>query len=566
MEEYRKWLDDPAIDAATKDELRAIDGDDAEIKERFYKDLEFGTGGLRGIMGAGSNRMNVYTVRKATQGLANYILKQGGNARDMGVVIAHDCRRMSPEFCEEAALVLNGNGIRAYVFDSLRPTPVLSFAVRYLNATAGIVITASHNPPEYNGYKAYWADGGQTPYPRDEEIMTEVYKVTDFSQIKRAEGKREGMYIVAGHDVDDAFAREVEKQSIHPEIIADSPVKIVYTPLHGTGNLPVRRVLADMGFQNVSVVKKQELPDGNFPTVDYPNPEDPKAFELALELAREEAADIVIATDPDADRMGLAVRNRAGEYEYLTGNMTGVILEEYIMSQRKAAGTLPEKPAVVSTIVSTRLAEHIAKAYGAAYYDVLTGFKYIGEKIKEFEAAGEPEFVYGFEESFGCLAGTHARDKDSVVAALLACEAAAYYASKNMTLLDALDAVHKKYGYYEELNESIIMKGVEGQEKIQEIMERLRENPLREVCGRKVVEDRDYLRRIIRRCGGGTEATTLPVSDVLYYMLEDGSWFCVRPSGTEPKVKIYYGVKAPREQAKNVLEEMRAEVKAVMLG
>jgi len=566
MDEYRKWLDDPAVDEATKAELRGVAGDGAEIRERFYQDLEFGTGGLRGVMGAGSNRMNVYTVRKATQGLANYILKQGGNAADMGVVIAHDCRRMSPEFCEEAALVLNGNGIRAYVFDSLRPTPVLSFAVRHLKATAGIVITASHNPPEYNGYKVYWADGGQTPYPRDEEIITEVNKVTDFSHIKRAEGRLAGLYTVAGPDVDDEFIKDVMRQSIHGDIIKDSQVKIVYTPLHGTGNLPVRRALREAGFGNVFVVPEQELPDGNFPTVSYPNPEDPKAFELALKLAREKDADIAVATDPDADRMGVAVRDKDGNYVNLTGNMTGVILEEYIMSQRLAAGTLPARPAIVSTIVSTNLAEDIAKAYGAAYYNVLTGFKYIGEKIKEFEAPGGPDFVYGFEESFGYLAGTHARDKDAVVASLLVCEAAAYYAAKGMSLLDALDAAHEKYGYYEELNESITLKGLEGVAKIKEIMERLRGNPFREVCGRKVVEDRDYLRRVIHRGDGTSEAAELPVSDVLYYVLDDGSWFCVRPSGTEPKIKIYYGVKAPKAEAKAVLEKMREQVKAEMMG
>ncbi|MCL2352566.1 MAG: phospho-sugar mutase [Firmicutes bacterium] len=565
MDEYRKWLGDGAVDGATKAELLAISGDEAEIKERFYRDLEFGTGGLRGVLGAGSNRMNVYTVRKATQGLANYILKQGEDAARMGVVIAHDCRRMSPEFCEEAALVLNGNGIRSYVFDGLRPTPLLSFAVRYLKATAGIVITASHNPPEYNGYKVYWADGGQTPYPRDEEIITEVERVTDFSHIRRAETGTPGLYMTAGPDVDDEFIRNVKLQSIHPELIPDSPVKIVYTPLHGTGNAPVRRALREMGFKNVYVVPEQEKPDGEFPTVQYPNPEDPAAFALALGLAREKNADLAIATDPDADRVGVAVNNGRGEYVYLTGNMTGVILEEYILSQKKAAGTLPERPAIVSTIVSTNLAEDIAKAYGAAYYNVLTGFKYIGEKIKEFEEAGGPDFVFGFEESFGYLAGTHARDKDSVVAAMLVCEAAAYYASRGMTLLDALEIIRGKYGYYEELNESIALKGVEGSEEIARIMERLRDNPIREICGRKVVEDRDYQRREIHR-GGRTEPAVLPVSDVLYYVLEDGSWFCVRPSGTEPKIKIYYGVKAPKEEAEEALEKLREEVRKVMLG
>ncbi|MDR1539872.1 MAG: phospho-sugar mutase [Clostridiales bacterium] len=568
-EEYERWLSDPAIDEKTKQELNALADDDNEIKERFFKNLEFGTGGLRGILGAGTNRMNIYTVRQATQGLANYILKQGPTAQAMGVVIAHDCRRMSREFCIEAALVLSGNGIKSYIFDSLRPTPVLSFAVRYLKCTAGAVVTASHNPPEYNGYKVYWSDGGQTPYPRDEDIITEVNKVTDFSQIRvanRAEAEASGLFLFAGPEVDDAFIEAVKSQSIHPEIIPDSTLKIVYTPLHGTGNIPVRRALKETGFKNVYVVPEQEFPDPDFSTVSYPNPEDPKAFTLAKKLAEKVGADIIVGTDPDADRVGVIVKDPNGEYVILTGNMTGVILTEYILSQKKALGTLPENAAIISTIVSTDLTENIAKAYGASYLNVLTGFKYIGEKIKEFEASGENEFIFGFEESYGSLAGTHARDKDSVVSALLICEAAAFYKKQGLTLYNALQNIYKKYGYYKETIESITLKGIQGLEDMSRIMAGLRSAPLEEIDGVKVVEARDYKNKTISNLRDkSVYPTTLPESDVLYYVLEDGAWFCVRPSGTEPKIKIYFGVKADSEgSAKERLSALTKSVTALI--
>ncbi len=525
-------------------ELRGIAENEHEIEDRFHKELDFGTGGLRGVIGAGSNRLNIYTIRKATQGLANYILSQPGFKTGASVAIAHDCRRMSPEFSREAALVFNGNGIKTYVFDGLRPTPLLSFAVRHLGCTAGIVITASHNPPEYNGYKVYWTDGGQTPYPRDEEIISEVNRVTDFSQIKtlpRDEAIAKGLYNTAPSSVDDVYIENVKAQLMHPEIIPESDLKIVYTPLHGTGNIPIRRALKETGFKNVYVVPEQEAPDENFSTVSYPNPEDKEAFKLALKLAAEKDADIVLATDPDADRVGLAVRDD-GEYRLLTGNMTGLILTEYILSALKDSGRLPENGALVSTIVSTDMTKVIAKAYGMAYFDVLTGFKYIGEKIKEFELSGSHIYVFGFEESYGCLAGTYARDKDAVVASLLLCEAAAFYKKQGLTLCDALKNLYDKYGYYAETVDFITLKGLEGLADMARIMSALRQNPPTELAGVKVTEARDYLTKTIRHpLENRSEATVLPVSDVLYYAFKDGSWVCVRPSGTEPKIKIYFG-------------------------
>ncbi|MDR2649795.1 MAG: phospho-sugar mutase [Clostridiales bacterium] len=569
LKEYNSWRSNAIIDGRTKAELNAIEDDESEIKERFYKNLEFGTGGLRGILGAGSNRMNIYTVRKAAQGLANYILKQGPEAARKGVAIAHDCRRMSREFCVESALVLNGNGIKTYIFDSLRPTPELSFAVRYLKCTAGIVITASHNPPEYNGYKVYWEDGGQTPYPRDEEIITEANGVSDFSQVKvadRAEAERRGLFLTAGPEVDDAFIEQVKAQCVNPEIIPESGLRVIYTPLHGTGNVPVRRVLKEAGFRHVHVVPEQELPDPDFSTVSYPNPEDPKVFTLALKLAEEVNADIIVGTDPDADRVGVMVKSGEGRYEILTGNMTGVILTEYILSQKKAKNQLPENAAVVSTIVSTDLTERIASAYGAAYFNVLTGFKYIGEKIKEFELNGSHTYVFGFEESYGLLPGPYARDKDAVAAALMICEAAVWYAKQGKTLIDALNGIYKKYGYYKETIESITLKGIQGIEDMKKIMADLRLNPPAEIAGAQVVEVRDYKKRAINYLAEGkTGPTGLPVSDVLYYTLADDSWFCVRPSGTEPKIKIYFGVKADGEAAAGKrISEVISGVKALI--
>ena len=555
-EAYEKWLNDPTIDQQTKQELQAIANNEAEIEDRFFKDLEFGTGGLRGVLGAGSNRLNIYTIRKATQGLANYILGSDAYKPGMGVAIAHDCRRMSPEFCMEAALVLNANGIKTYVFDSLRPTPLLSFAVRHLGCIAGIVITASHNPPEYNGYKAYWADGGQCVYPKDEAIIQEVNKVTDFSMVKtmaKDEAVKSGLYNIAGPEVDDAFISNVKACCLNPSIIPESDIKIVFSPLHGAGNVGVRRALEETGFKHVYVVPQQEKPDGEFPTVSYPNPEDRAAFTLALELANDVDADIVIATDPDADRVGVAVKYATGtgsDYMLLNGNQTGVILTEYLLSQMQATGRLPKDGMIISTIVSTNMARAIAESYGVAYMDVLTGFKYIGEKIKEFEAAGGNSFIFGFEESYGYLTGTYARDKDAIAASLLICEAAAFYRKQGLTLRDALFNMYKKYGLYLEDVQSVTMKGIEGLQDIKRIMNSLRDNPPEVLGGYKVEQVRDYLNEQIKYMADGrTEATGLPVSDVLYFALEGGSWACVRPSGTEPKIKLYFGVNVPVDEA-----------------
>lgn len=563
-ENYLSWISDVYFDNDTKNELLNIKDDEKEIKERFYKNLDFGTGGLRGILGAGTNRLNVYTVRKATQGLANYILKQDGNVKEMGVSIAYDSRRFSSVFAEAAALVLNGNGIKSYVFESLRPAPELSFSVRELGAVAGIVITASHNPPEYNGYKVYWTDGGQVPYPRDEEIITEVNNVTDFKQIKamnKEDAIKAGLFNIIGKEVDDKFIENVKKQSINPEIIkkmADD-LSIVYTPLHGTGNIPVRRVLKEMGFNNVHVVKEQELPDSEFKTVSYPNPEDPNAFKLAIKLADEIGADIVLGTDPDCDRVGAVVKDSNGEYVVLTGNMTGVLIADYIVTEKKKNGTLPNNAAIISTIVSTDMTKAIAKVNNIDYYEVLTGFKYIGEKIKEFEENNKNTFIFGFEESYGCLAGTYARDKDAVVASMLVCEIAAFYKSKGMTLYDGLQQLYKKYGFYKEDIESLTLKGIEGLETIKKIMQGIRTNPLTEVNGQKVVELRDYkTKKSINLVTKVTEDINMPVSDVIYYVLEDESWFCIRPSGTEPKIKVYFGAKA------NSLEEVDAKLKSLV--
>ncbi|MBR1445023.1 MAG: phospho-sugar mutase, partial [Firmicutes bacterium] len=556
------------FDEATRAELKGIEGDEKEIQERFYKNLEFGTGGLRGIIGAGTNRMNIYTVSKATQGFANYIAKEGDEAKKMGVAIAYDSRRMSPEFAETAALVLNGNGIKTYLFDELRPTPMLSFAVRHLGCIGGIVVTASHNPPEYNGYKVYWSDGGQVPAPRDKEIIDEVEKITDFKMIKKAdkaEAQKNGLFNIIGKEVDDEYDKNVMAQSINPEIIkkvADD-FKIVYTPLHGTGNKPVRRVLQAVGFKSVNVVPEQELPDSNFSTVSYPNPEDPKAFTLAQKLADSINADIIVATDPDADRVGSVVKNNKGEYVVLTGNMTGLLLTEYILSQKKAAGKLPENGAIVSTIVSTDMTKEIAKEYGMKYFDVLTGFKYIGEKIKEFERDNSYQYIFGFEESYGCLAGTYARDKDAVVATMLICELAAYYKTRGMSLYEGLQEVYKKYGYYRESIESITLKGIEGIANMQKIMDTLRSDAPTEINGVKITEYRDYKSGEIKDVASGeTKPTGLPVSNVLYFVLEDGTWFCVRPSGTEPKIKIYFGSKGSSEE--EVLKKIDNAKKGIM--
>jgi len=540
---YDRWLANPNIDEATRRELQSIATDEAEIKDRFHTHLTFGTGGLRGIIGAGTNRMNIYTVRRATQGLAAYILSLDGTAAK-GVAIAYDCRRMSAEFCEEAALTLSANGIRAYVFDSLRPTPLLSFAVRHLGCTAGIVITASHNPPEYNGYKVYWDDGGQVPPARAEMILAEINKIDDFSQVKsisKSDAEKAGLYHTAGPEVDEAYMQAVLSQRLNPGM-ADAPLKIVFTPLHGAGNIPISTVLSSAGYKDVYVVKEQAGPDGNFPTVDYPNPEDHAAFALAEKLAAKVQGDLIICTDPDADRLGVAVRDSGGIYRYLSGNMTGALLAEYLLSQKQAHGTLPANAAIVTTIVSTNMAQSIAGFYNAACFEVLTGFKYIGEKIKEFETNGTHTYIFGFEESYGYLAGDYTRDKDAVAAALLICETAAFYQKQNMSLWDAMLVLFKKYGYFKETLESVTLKGIKGLAQIRHIMDNMRANPPQEINGIPVTERRDYNARTIVDCMTGTaKAAALPQSDVLYYTLADGSWFCIRPSGTEPKIKLYFG-------------------------
>lgn len=544
---YNEWLTNPYFDADTKTELERIALDENEIKERFYTDLEFGTAGLRGIIGAGTNRMNIYTVRKATQGLANYILKSG-NA-EKGVAIAFDSRRMSPEFAQEAACCLSANGIKAYVFDSLRPTPELSYAVRKLECIAGINITASHNPPEYNGYKVYWEDGAQITPPHDKGIMDEVKAVADYTTMKTMsaeDAKSAGLYEVIGTEVDDAYIAELKKQVIHQDAIdaVGKDLKIVYSPLHGTGNIPARRILKELGFENVYVVKEQELPDGEFPTVSYPNPEAAEAFELGLKLAREVDADIVLATDPDADRLGVRVKDKNGEYHDLTGNMSGCLLADYEIGQRNALRGLPEDGYLIKTIVTTNMADAIADYYNTGLIEVLTGFKYIGQQILGFETSKKGEYLFGFEESYGCLIGTHARDKDAIVATMALCEAAAYYKTKDMTLWDAMIEMYERYGYYKDDIQSITLKGIEGLAKIQEILETLRKNPPAEIAGYKVLKARDYKADTIQDMQTGEVSSTgLPTSNVLYYDLSDDAWLCVRPSGTEPKVKFYYGIK-----------------------
>ena len=569
VKRYEEWCSNPYFDAETQAELKAIADNDGEIKERFYKDLEFGTAGLRGVIGAGTNRMNIYTVRKATQGLANYIIKAGAKAR--GVAIAYDSRRMSPEFADEAALCLAANGIKAYVFESLRPTPELSFAVRELKCIAGINITASHNPPEYNGYKVYWEDGAQITPPHDKGIMDEVLAVTDYTTMKTMgleEAKAAGLYEVIGQAIDDAYISRLKEQVLHQDAIdaVGKDLKIVYSPLHGTGNIPARRVLKELGFENVYVVKEQELPDGEFPTVSYPNPEAEEAFELGLKLAKEVDADLVLATDPDADRLGVRVKDKDGVYHTLTGNMSGCLLADYEIGQKKALKGLPEDGYLIKTIVTSNLADAIAKGYNVGLIEVLTGFKYIGQQILGFETSGKGEYLFGFEESYGCLIGTHARDKDAIVATMALCEAAAYYKTKDMTLWDAMVAMYEKYGYYKDDIKSITMKGIEGLEKFQNILQTLRNNPPAEIGAYKVQKARDYQADTIKDLATGEVTPTgLPKSNVLYYELNDDAWVCVRPSGTEPKVKFYYGIKGTSlEDADSKSEELGKAVLAMV--
>ena len=570
MKIYQEWLSNPYFDEDTKAELRAIEGDENEIKERFYMDLEFGTAGLRGVIGAGINRMNIYVVRRATQGLANYIIKQGG--ADKGVAIAYDSRHMSPEFAMEAAMTLAANGIKAYKFESLRPTPQLSFAVRELGCIAGINITASHNPPEYNGYKVYWEDGAQFTPPHDKGVTEEVLAIEDLSTVKttdEASATAAGKYEVIGREIDDKYIAQVKAQVVNQKAIDEmqDQISIVYTPLHGTGNIPARRVMKELGFTHVYVVPEQELPDGGFPTVSYPNPEAAEAFSLGLKLAGEKNADLVLATDPDADRLGVYVKDAgSGEYIPLTGNMSGSLLCEYVLSQKKAAGKIPEDGQVIKSIVSTNLIDAVAKEYGCELIEVLTGFKWIGQQVLKNEKTGRGTYLFGMEESYGCLIGTYARDKDAISATAALCEAAAYYKQKGMTLWDAMVAMYEKYGYYKDAVKSIGLSGIEGLAKIQSIMETLRNNTPKEVGGYKVVSARDYkLDTIKDMASGEVKPTGLPSSNVLYYDLNDGAWICVRPSGTEPKIKFYYGIKgSSMEDADAKSEALGAAVMAMV--
>ena len=564
---YEYWCTSPIFDDATKAELKSLEGNEDEIFDRFYRELEFGTGGLRGVIGAGTNRMNFYTVGKATQGLANFINKQGAAAK--GVAIAFDSRRMSPEFADAAACVLAANGIKAYIFDSLRPTPELSFALRTLGCTAGIVVTASHNPPEYNGYKVYWEDGAQITAPKDAQIIGEVNAIKDYAEIKKMTteaAKEAGLYEVIGKEIDDKYMEALKKLVLHPEAIKQmaSSLKIVYTPLHGTGNVPVRRVLKELGFEQVTVVPEQELPDGNFPTVSYPNPEDKKAFALALDLAKKVDADLVLATDPDADRLGVYAKDtKTGEYKVFTGNMSGMLICEYEMSQKKALGILPANGALVTTIVSSNMAQAVAKEYGMKFIECLTGFKYIGEQIKFFEQTGSNEYVFGFEESYGCLVGTHARDKDAVVAVMALCEAAAYYKTQGITLWDQMLNIYNKYGYYKEDLFTMTFKGADGAKKMQDMMDAYRKNTPKQVGSYKVLRLRDYKNDVITDLATGETAPTgLPKSNVLYFELENDAWFCVRPSGTEPKIKFYAGIKGTSlEDSAKKLDELMEAIK-----
>ncbi|MEZ3427329.1 MAG: phospho-sugar mutase [Lachnospiraceae bacterium] len=567
---FQFWLENDYFDEATKQELSAIKDDEKEVEDRFYKDLEFGTGGLRGVIGAGTNRMNVYTVRKATQGLANYILKQDSDKKS--VAIAYDSRRMSPEFADTAACCLAANGIKAYVFESLRPTPELSFALRTLGCISGIVVTASHNPPEYNGYKVYWEDGAQITAPKDKEIIAQVNAITDYNTVKTMDkdaAKAAGLYEVIGAEIDDAYMAELKKQIIHPEVIAEvaDDIKIVYTPLCGTGNKPVRRVLSELGFKNVYVVPEQENPDPNFTTLDYPNPEDPKAFTYALRLAKEKDADIVLATDPDADRLGVYAKDtKTGEYVPFTGNMSGMLIAEYILREKTKTGTMPENPALVTTIVTTNMADVITKAYGVKMIEVLTGFKFIGEQIKLFEQTGSNNYVFGLEESYGCLAGTHARDKDACVAVMCLCEVAAYCKKEGKTLWDMMLEMYEKYGYFKETQYTITLKGVDGARQIAEIMDKLRKNPPKAFGDLKVLRFRDYEEdKIVDMETGSVTGTGLPKSNVLYFELPDNFWCCARPSGTEPKIKFYMGVKGSSlADAADKVTKLTEDLKAVL--
>ncbi|WP_411469795.1 phospho-sugar mutase [Bacillus thuringiensis] len=547
-QEFSRWLSYAELDAELKEQLENMKQDEKKIEDSFYKNLEFGTGGMRGELGAGTNRLNVYTVRKATQGLAKFIEKLGEEAKKRGVVVAYDSRHKSPEFAMEVAATLGAHGITTYVFESLRPTPVLSFAVRHLHTVSGIVLTASHNPPEYNGYKVYGEDGGQLPPKEADELISYVNAVEDELTVEVADVeqlKADGLLHMIGQEVDDAYAAELNNVIINKEMVqkVGKNLKIVFTPLHGTSNLSVRRGLAEVGFTDVTVVKEQELPDPNFSTVKSPNPEEHAAFEYAIRDGEKVGADVLIATDPDADRLGVAVRNHDGEFQVLTGNQTGALMLDYLLSQKKENGTLPENGVVLKTIVTSEIGRTIAKAYGLDTVDTLTGFKFIGEKIKQYEESGQYEFQFGYEESYGYLIRPFCRDKDAVQSVLFACEVAAYYKSQGKTLYDGLLEVFKKYGFFREDLVSLTLKGKDGAEQIQEMMATFRENPPKEVAGLTVVAVEDYKASIITSLQDGhKEEIHLPKSNVLKYQLEDGSWFCLRPSGTEPKIKFYFGV------------------------
>lgn len=563
LKEYERWCTEPAFDEKTKKELLEIKGNDEEIKDRFYKELEFGTAGLRGVIGMGTNRMNKYTVGKATQGLANYIIEQG--TQDKGVAISYDSRRMSDEFSLQTALILNANGIKTYLFEKLRPVPELSFAVRQLGCTAGIMITASHNPPKYNGYKVYWDDGSQIVAPRDKDIIAKVRAISDFKEIKtisKEEAVNKGLFNVVGTEMDDKYINTLKSLVLNPEIVREEgkKIKIVYTPLHGTGNTVTSRLLKELGFENVYVVPEQEKPDGNFPTVDYPNPEDKKAFKLALELAKKVDADVVLANDPDADRLGIYAKDtKTGEYMTYTGNMSALLIAEYRISQMKEKGLLPADGMFITTIVSSELAKAIAKNYGLECIEVLTGFKNIGAVIKKAEEKKDKTYVFGFEESYGCLIGDYARDKDGISAVMSLCEAAAYYKLKGMTLWDQMMKIYEKYGFYKEDQVSIVLEGADGAEKIKSMMTNMRNNLPEKIGKYKVIEFKDVeLDEIKNLVTGEQRKTGLPKSNVLYYELENNAWCCVRPSGTEPKIKLYMGVKADSmESAEKDLEELK---------
>ena len=563
LKEYEKWCTEPSFDEETKKELLEIKENDEEIKDRFYKELEFGTAGLRGVIGMGTNRMNKYTVGKATQGLANYIIEQG--TQDKGVAISYDSRRMSDEFSLQTALILNANGIKTYLFEKLRPVPELSFAVRQLGCTAGIMITASHNPPKYNGYKVYWDDGSQIVAPRDKDIIAKVRAISDFKEIKtmsKEEAIKKGLFNVVGTEMDDKYINTLKSLVLNPEIVKEEgkKLKIVYTPLHGTGNTVTSRLLKELGFENVYVVPEQEKPDGNFPTVDYPNPEDKKAFKLALELAKKVDADVVLANDPDADRLGIYAKDtKTGEYMTYTGNMSALLIAEYRISQMKEKGLLPADGMFITTIVSSELAKAIAKNYGLECIEVLTGFKNIGAVIKKAEEKKDKTYVFGFEESYGCLIGDYARDKDGISAVMSLCEAAAYYKSKGMTLWDQMMKIYEKYGFYKEDQVSIVLEGADGAEKIKSMMTNMRNNLPEKIGKYKVIEFKDVeLDEIKNLVTGEQRKTGLPKSNVLYYELENNAWCCVRPSGTEPKIKLYMGVKADSmESAEKDLEELK---------